>query len=185
MTIWYIFYSFGTFFPSLVSCTKKNLATLEKRSSCALPVLYIPRTTKTADFVCSVTRVRFSSRATKSNSFFRAVDTKNQFSCRATKFGSHDIQVARQHFGRATFIRKVSYLVVQLTRKISCLVVRPISGRTTYRPKMVVRQHFGRATFMRKVPYLVVELKIIFRGNRTSAELVQSILVEQQLAELL
>jgi hypothetical protein len=38
---------------------------------------------------------------------------------------------------------------------------------------------------MRKVPYLVVELKIIFRGNRTSAELVQSILVEQQLAELL
>jgi hypothetical protein len=28
MTIWYIFCSFGTFFPVLVSCTKKNLATL-------------------------------------------------------------------------------------------------------------------------------------------------------------
>jgi hypothetical protein len=28
MTIWYILYSFGTFFPVLVSCTKKNLATL-------------------------------------------------------------------------------------------------------------------------------------------------------------
>jgi hypothetical protein len=28
MTIWYILYSFGTFSPVLVSCTKKNLATL-------------------------------------------------------------------------------------------------------------------------------------------------------------
>jgi hypothetical protein len=28
MTIWYILYSFGTFFPVLVSCTKKNMATL-------------------------------------------------------------------------------------------------------------------------------------------------------------
>jgi hypothetical protein len=28
MTIWYILYPFGTFFPVLVSCTKKNLATL-------------------------------------------------------------------------------------------------------------------------------------------------------------
>jgi hypothetical protein len=28
MCIWYILYSFGTFFPVLVSCTKKNLATL-------------------------------------------------------------------------------------------------------------------------------------------------------------
>jgi hypothetical protein len=28
MTIWYILYSFGTFFPVLVSCTDKNLATL-------------------------------------------------------------------------------------------------------------------------------------------------------------
>jgi hypothetical protein len=28
MTIWYIFCSVGTFFPALVSCTKKNLATL-------------------------------------------------------------------------------------------------------------------------------------------------------------
>jgi hypothetical protein len=28
MTIWYILYSFGDFFPVLVSCTKKNLATL-------------------------------------------------------------------------------------------------------------------------------------------------------------
>jgi hypothetical protein len=28
MTIWYILCSFGTFFPVLVSCTKKNLATL-------------------------------------------------------------------------------------------------------------------------------------------------------------
>jgi hypothetical protein len=27
--IWYILYSFGTFFPVLVSCTKKNLATLD------------------------------------------------------------------------------------------------------------------------------------------------------------
>jgi hypothetical protein len=32
MTIWYNLCSFGTFFPVLVSCTKKNLATLE----CAL-----------------------------------------------------------------------------------------------------------------------------------------------------
>jgi hypothetical protein len=31
MTLWYILYSFGTFFPVLVSCTKKNLATLQKR----------------------------------------------------------------------------------------------------------------------------------------------------------
>jgi hypothetical protein len=31
MTIWYILYSFGTFFPVLVSYTKKNLATLDKR----------------------------------------------------------------------------------------------------------------------------------------------------------
>jgi hypothetical protein len=29
MTIWYILYSFGTFFPVLVSCTEKNLATLD------------------------------------------------------------------------------------------------------------------------------------------------------------
>jgi hypothetical protein len=28
MTILYILYSFGTFFQDLVSCTKKNLATL-------------------------------------------------------------------------------------------------------------------------------------------------------------
>jgi hypothetical protein len=28
MTIWYTLYSFGTFFPVLVSCNKKNLATL-------------------------------------------------------------------------------------------------------------------------------------------------------------
>jgi hypothetical protein len=28
MTIWYILCSFGTFLPVLVSCTKKNLATL-------------------------------------------------------------------------------------------------------------------------------------------------------------
>jgi hypothetical protein len=28
MTIWYTLCSFGTFFPVLVSCTKKNLATL-------------------------------------------------------------------------------------------------------------------------------------------------------------
>jgi hypothetical protein len=28
MTIWYILCSFGTFFPVLVPCTKKNLATL-------------------------------------------------------------------------------------------------------------------------------------------------------------
>jgi hypothetical protein len=28
MTIWYILCSFGTLFPVLVSCTKKNLATL-------------------------------------------------------------------------------------------------------------------------------------------------------------
>jgi hypothetical protein len=28
MTVWYILCSFGTFFPILVSCTKKNLATL-------------------------------------------------------------------------------------------------------------------------------------------------------------
>jgi hypothetical protein len=28
MTIWYILYSFGTFFPVLVSFTKKNLAIL-------------------------------------------------------------------------------------------------------------------------------------------------------------
>jgi hypothetical protein len=28
MTIWYILYSFGTFFPVSVLCTKKNLATL-------------------------------------------------------------------------------------------------------------------------------------------------------------
>jgi hypothetical protein len=27
VTIWYILYSFGTFFPVLVLCTKKNLAT--------------------------------------------------------------------------------------------------------------------------------------------------------------
>jgi hypothetical protein len=31
MTIGYILYSFGTFFPVLVSCTKKNLATLCRR----------------------------------------------------------------------------------------------------------------------------------------------------------
>jgi hypothetical protein len=31
MTIWYILYSFCTFFPVLVSCTKKNLATLPDR----------------------------------------------------------------------------------------------------------------------------------------------------------
>jgi hypothetical protein len=30
MTIYYILSSFGTFFPVLVSCTKKNLATLLK-----------------------------------------------------------------------------------------------------------------------------------------------------------
>jgi hypothetical protein len=29
MAIWYILYSFGTFFPVLVSCTKNNLATLQ------------------------------------------------------------------------------------------------------------------------------------------------------------
>jgi hypothetical protein len=28
MTIWYILYSFGTFFPGLLSCSLKNLATL-------------------------------------------------------------------------------------------------------------------------------------------------------------
>jgi hypothetical protein len=28
MTVWYIMFSFGTFFLLLVSCTKKNLATL-------------------------------------------------------------------------------------------------------------------------------------------------------------
>jgi hypothetical protein len=28
MAIWYILWSFGTFFPVLVFCTKKNLATL-------------------------------------------------------------------------------------------------------------------------------------------------------------
>jgi hypothetical protein len=28
MTIWYILYSFGTFYPVLVACSKKNLATL-------------------------------------------------------------------------------------------------------------------------------------------------------------
>jgi hypothetical protein len=28
MTMWYVFCSFGNFFPVLVSCTKKNLATL-------------------------------------------------------------------------------------------------------------------------------------------------------------
>jgi hypothetical protein len=30
MVIWYILCSFGTFFPVLVSCTKKNLATLSR-----------------------------------------------------------------------------------------------------------------------------------------------------------
>jgi hypothetical protein len=35
MTIWYILCSFGTFVPDLVSCTKKNLATLFW-SSCGL-----------------------------------------------------------------------------------------------------------------------------------------------------
>jgi hypothetical protein len=29
MTIWYSLHSFGTFSPVLVSCTKKNLATLQ------------------------------------------------------------------------------------------------------------------------------------------------------------
>jgi hypothetical protein len=33
MTIWYILYSFGTFFPVLVSWTKKNLATLIWKST--------------------------------------------------------------------------------------------------------------------------------------------------------
>jgi hypothetical protein len=28
MTIWYILYSFGTYFPVLVPCAKRNLATL-------------------------------------------------------------------------------------------------------------------------------------------------------------
>jgi hypothetical protein len=30
MNIWYTFGSFGTFFPDLVSCAMKNLATLEQ-----------------------------------------------------------------------------------------------------------------------------------------------------------
>jgi hypothetical protein len=33
MAVWYISCSFGTFFPVLVSCTKKNLATLAKSAS--------------------------------------------------------------------------------------------------------------------------------------------------------
>jgi hypothetical protein len=31
MAIWYILWSFGIFFPVLVFCTKKNLATLPER----------------------------------------------------------------------------------------------------------------------------------------------------------
>jgi hypothetical protein len=40
MAIWYILSSFGTFFPVLVSFTKKNLATLEGVLFCGQ--LYVP-----------------------------------------------------------------------------------------------------------------------------------------------
>jgi hypothetical protein len=40
MTIWYILCSFGPFFPVLVSCTKKNLATLYSFSHASDNIYY-------------------------------------------------------------------------------------------------------------------------------------------------
>jgi hypothetical protein len=64
MTIWYIVCSFGTVFPVLVSCTKKNLATLPRPALMERDLLHFPRIEKNTQRFYSSKNNHFLRRST-------------------------------------------------------------------------------------------------------------------------